>query len=95
MTDLLSHLAGLRRPRLLIRAAQHGAAAYDRNRDLRRVLRLLSAPDATRALPSLIEAEADLDASRRSGDAGYSVARHVELLIALMAEARLALCPAE
>ena len=30
-----------------------------------------------------------MEQTRRAGDAGYSVARHIEVLIALMAEVRL------
>jgi len=89
MTDFPTLLATLRRPRLLIRAARHGLADYDRNRDLKRVIRTISAPPPARALHALIAEEARLDDIRKAGAASYSVARHVDVLIALMAEARL------
>lgn len=91
MTDPLSHFATLRRPRLMLRAARLGITDYRRERDLRRLL----GPDAPqtpdRALDALLDVEARAEAVRLAGDAGYSIARHVELLIAMMAEARLAL----
>ena len=62
-------------------------ADYRRERDLRRIVAPLSTPERT--LPHLVEEEDRLEAIRQSGDAGYSVARHIEVLIALMAEVRL------
>lgn len=89
MTDLHSRIAGLRRPRLLIRAARFGLAEYRRTPALRRLLAAAGARTAPQIVAVLMAREADLDDRRRAGDAGYSVARHVEVLIALMAEARL------
>jgi hypothetical protein len=90
MTATAPRLEALRRPRLLIRAARHGLAEYDRNRDLRRLLAAPAPPPPERAVAQLLASEARLEAARRAQDAGYSVARHVEVLIALIAEARLA-----
>ena len=87
MTDFRSLLANLSRPRLLIRAARFGLGDYRRERDLRRLLAPHLNPE--RAMPHLLDVEAQLEQTRRSGDAAYSVARHIEVLIALMAEARL------
>ena len=87
MTDFRAQLADLRRPKLLIRAARCGLADYRRDRDLRRLLDAQPAPD--RAVRRLLTEEEALEATRRAGAAGYSVARHVEMLIALMAEVRL------
>lgn len=89
MTELLDTLRHLHRPRLLIRAARHGMVEYNRNRDLKRVLRHDSVPGPQTALPRLMEAEAELEQVRRSGDASYSVVHHIQLLVALMSEARL------
>ncbi len=88
MTDALSLFAAIRRPQLMIRAARLGIAEYRRDRDLKRLLGATPAP--ARALPALLDAEARAEATRQTGDATYSIAGHVELLIALMAEARLA-----
>ena len=77
----------LRRPRLLMRAARIGLQDYRRDRDLRRLIAQELPPD--RALPRLIEVEQTLEETRRKGDAAYSVNRHVDVLIALLAEARM------
>ena len=87
MTDFRSLLADLRRPRLLIRAARCGMADYRRDRDLRRLIPYAASPDCT--LPQLLDVEKALEDVRKRGDATYSVARHIEVLIALMAEVRL------
>ncbi len=87
MSDFCKTLAALRRPRLLMHAARFGLGDYRRERDLRRLLRCGGSPEET--VPSLLSAEEALEATRKSGDASYSVARHIEVLIALLAEARL------
>jgi len=87
MTDFRTLLADLRRPRLLIRAARFGLAEYRRERDLRRLIDTSEAPE--HALPQLFTEEERMEDHRRRGDAAYSIARHIEVLIALMAEARL------
>ncbi len=89
MTALSETLATLRRPRLLVRAARFGIEDYNRNRDLRRILRGDSLPGPSDALPRLMDMEAVHEDTRQRGDGAYSVARHLEILIALMAEARL------
>ncbi len=91
---LAALVAGLRRPALLIRAARAGTVEYDRNRDLKRLMRLPHAPAPERALDALLNEEAMLEETRRSGDGRYSVARHIEVLIAMMAEVRLLPRPA-
>ncbi len=87
MTDFRALLADLRRPQLLIRAARLGLADYRRDRDLRRLLD--AQPTPIRAVTRLLGEEEVLEATRKSGDAGYSVSRHIEVLIALMAEVSL------
>ncbi|MDJ1007139.1 MAG: DUF6477 family protein [Paracoccaceae bacterium] len=89
MASLQTALADLRRPRLLISAARFGLADYDRSRDLRRLLRLGAVPSPGQAVARLMDEEAGLEATRQAGAATYSVSRHVDLLIALMGEARL------
>jgi len=89
MTDLVRLLSDLRRPRLLIRAARFGLAEYNRTRDLARLMRTAAVPAPERALAALIATEAELEETRRAGAAGYSLARHIDVLIAMMAEARL------
>ena len=89
MTDFIERLTKLHRPRLLIRAARFGMDDYNRNRDLKRLIRQAPAPSPALALERLLAEEARLEETRLSGDACYSVARHVDLLIAVLSEARL------
>ncbi|MFK7751678.1 MAG: DUF6477 family protein [Sedimentitalea sp.] len=89
MQDLLSMLNSLHRPRLLIRAARIGSADYLRERHLRRLLGYGTLPRPASALMRLIELERGLDEQRRDDDAGYSLPRHVDILIAMMGEAQL------
>jgi Family of unknown function (DUF6477) len=87
MTDIRMMLADLRRPRLLMRAARFGLAEYRRDRDLRRLVNPAASPELT--VPRLMSVEEGLEATRISGDASYSPARHIDVLIALLAEAQL------
>ena len=91
MTDPQTYLTTLRRPRLLVRAARLGLPEYNRQRSMRRLLPGETAPMPGQAFERLVEHEAALDQIRRDGAAAYSAARHVELLVALMDEARLAI----
>ena len=89
MTDILQILANLHRPKLLVRAAHFGLEEYNRDRDLKRVMKSGNTPSPARAVSSLMAEEAALEETRQTGGSNYSVRRHVEVLIALMAEARL------
>lgn len=87
MTDFQALLAQMQRPRLLIHAARFGMQDYRRERDLRR----LGAPtgSAEQSVSKLFQDEALLEQTRCAGDVAYSVVRHIDVLIALMAEVRL------
>lgn len=87
MTDFHTLLANLRRPRLLIRAARLGMQDYRRERDLLRLLGHTGTSD--HAVARLITEENQLEEHRRAGIAAYSVARHIEIMIALLSEVRL------
>lgn len=89
MTDLLRQLSQLSRPGLLIRAARHGVDEYRRDVHLRRILGDISLPRPDSALARLLEVEAQMDQLRRAENAAYSCAHHVEVLIAIMGEARI------
>lgn len=78
-----------RRPRLLMTAARHGLSLYRRERDLPRFVTL--GESRMPPLDALYAAEARFEAARRKGSATYSFARHIEVLIALLAELRLTL----
>ena len=92
MQDILSMPKQLHRPRLLVRAARLGAQEYNRDRHLKRLLGYHTLPRASSVLIQLIEAERILDDQRRSDDAGYSLPKHIDFLIAIMGEARLMSC---
>jgi hypothetical protein len=89
MQDILSLVASLKRPRLLVQAARFGVDGYDRRAVLPRVLRTMALPRSGEAIVRLVDVEAEFNSKRVQATADYSVARHVELLIALMGEARL------
>ncbi|SLN12561.1 hypothetical protein PEL8287_00409 [Roseovarius litorisediminis] len=89
MNDILTMLDSLRRPRLLIRAARFGAAEYRRDSHLRRHLGYGRLPRSGPALLRLIEIESELNNQRVESDASYSVSHHVDVLIAMMGEARI------
>lgn len=89
MHDLMTMITSLRRPRLLARAAKHGAQDYDRDRHLQRVLGYGSLPGTGAALVRLLDMEREVNTQRQEEDAAYSLVRHLDLLIALLGEAQL------
>ena len=89
MKDIMSAVRSLSRPRLLISAARHGQQDYSRDRTLSRLVGALPGAKPQDVLPKLVEVEAIMEQARKEDDGSYSVARHVELLIALIAEFRL------
>ncbi|MGR3756248.1 MAG: DUF6477 family protein [Tranquillimonas sp.] len=88
MTDILRTVSALRRPRLLVRAARFALDAYDRQRDLARVLGEAALPGRAAVLEALCDSEAAHETARRSRATAYDAALHVEVLAAIMAEAR-------
>lgn len=90
MQDPQTFMHSLRRPRLLVRAARLGLQDYSRARCLRRLLPGETPPKPGLAFDALVEREQALDDIRREGAANYSAARHIELLIAMIDESRLA-----
>lgn len=88
MQDLREIVENLRRPRLLVRAARIGVSDYDRDRDLCRLTGRSTTPGPVTAVRDLLTQEDALEEDRLDGGRAYSPARHVEVLIALMAEAR-------
>ena len=89
MQDLISMLHTLHRPRLLMRAARIGAEQYTRTSHLPRLLGYGVLPRHGAALLKLMEIEAELNSMRKASDAGYSLIRHVDVLIAMVGEARV------
>ena len=89
MQDVLSMLQALRRPPLLMRAARIGADDYQRAAHLPRLLGYELLPRHGAALMKLMELENTLNDQRRSGDTSYSLVKHVDVLIAMVGEARV------
>lgn len=89
MQDIISRLQALHRPKLLMRAARIGAEDYRRSSHLARVLGFGALPRHGQALMRLMEIEAELNSKRKDGDAGYSLITHIDVLIAMVAEARI------
>lgn len=92
MHSPMTRLAALSRPRLLVRAARFGITELNRERTLRRILRGERVPAPGQAFEQLYAREAEMNDLRRVGEAGYSPARHIELLAALIHEAQIADC---
>lgn len=89
MQDVLTQLAALRRPRLLMRAARFAAEHYRRDTAL---APLLGEPVPTRhgdAVMRLLGLEAQMNAARCEDTGTYTAERHIEVLAALLGEARL------
>lgn len=89
MLDIQSIIAKLQRPKLLVRAARFGLDEYRRERDLKRALKTDHIPKSGEALLRLSEIEGDMNAKRETNDATYSIAAHIDVLIAIMSEAQL------
>ena len=85
---MTTSLSTLRRPRLLIRAARFGVSEYDRRRTLPRLVNVDRNARAETIVDALMTAEADAEVQRKAGLATYSFARHIEILAALIFEAR-------
>jgi len=86
MLDIQTRVAQLRRPAILIRAARFGLDDYTRGTHLCRILQNDPAPKPAPAVMQLLDIEAALNDDRIHKRSTYSVARHVDVMIALMAE---------
>lgn len=89
MTDTFNRFKTLRRPSLLVRAARFGLAEYNRDRDLKKLMKSAVTPSPEVAVDELLQEEERLEITRKTGDASYSIAYHIEVLVALMCEMRL------
>ena len=92
--SVLQMLAGINRPRLLLRTARFGTLEYNRETDLRRILRVpATPPPGASTVSRLIELEHLHESirTRPKHEVGnpWRAARHVDVLIALICEARL------
>ncbi len=83
----LTNITSLKRPRILLRAALNGCNNYRRERHLATMLAGRKNWSDEQVFQAIVSDEQYLDDQRRSGDANYSVSRHVKLMIALVCEA--------
>jgi len=88
MQDALTILHKLRRPKMLMRAAQIGVAEYKRVAHLPRLLGYGRMPKQSEAILKLIEIEKNLKALRKAGGIRRQSARHIDVMIAIVGEAR-------
>lgn len=86
MLDLRTHITRLKRPKLLVKAAQIGLKDYRRKIHLARILQGPVPAKSFGVIAALCDLENHLNSLRKTRDAAYSTARHVEVLIALIAE---------
>jgi hypothetical protein len=89
MQDVMTMLQSLHRPPLLMRAARIGADDYRRTTHLPRLMGYGVLPRHSAALLKLMQLEGDLNAQRLSGNTSYSLVKHVDVLIAMVGEARV------
>lgn len=89
MQDILSMLNALHRPRLMMRAARIGAENYRRATHLPRLFGYGVLPRHGAALLKMMEIESELETQRKANDAAYNILRHIDVLIAMVGEARI------
>ena len=89
MSDVAAMLNTLRRPKILIRAARAGVIDYRRERDLKKLIRQQGGTCARKTIDTLLAEEHRLETTRTSGDGSYNLHRHITLLTAIIAEARM------
>ena len=88
MSDLISLVNSLRRPRLLLNAAKIGLRDYNQEKALKRISSTQSGSSPKATVCALINAEDTMEQARQSGDASYVPSKHVEVFIALLGEMR-------
>lgn len=88
MQDILTMVSRLKRPRSLVNAARFGIDDYRRDRDLPRLLLSDAPPRRGSALAQLMDRETALNEARLERAAHYTIARHIDVLCAVMCEAR-------
>ena len=89
MLDIETRLSTLKRPALLARAARFGVDDYRREHHLPRLLDGATPPKPAAALMALFSKEAEIESWRKENAGHYRPAQHVDVLIAIMGEARI------
>lgn len=88
MQDIHSMIRALKRPKLLVQAARFGVDDYNRDQHLRRIFKTDLLPRPAAAAVKLLDLESEMNDQRRIRSANYSPARHLQVMIALLAEAK-------
>ena len=88
MRDLKTQILQLKRPKLLVNAARIGLVDYRRKPHLARILGGVVPSKTSAALMQLFDLENLHNRQRKTRDATYSAARHIDILIALIAESQ-------
>ncbi len=89
MFNIIEILQTLKRPKILVRAARLGLAEYNRDRELRRITKTSQNTCQQAVFDRLLAHEIHLEHARCNGDASYSIQRHIQVLTAVLAEAKL------
>ncbi len=89
MFKIIDILQSLKRPKILVRAARLGLAEYNRDRELRRITKTTQNTNPQAVFARLLAHEHHLEDARCNGDASYSIQHHIQVLTAVLAEAKL------
>lgn len=76
----------IKRPKTLILAAKISLKTYSRNKELKRLFKLRTAPQPPHALSMLRTREIDLEKARKKGKAAYDMKLHIQVMTALLQE---------
>lgn len=83
-----NEISNIKRPKILIKAAQIGQRHYQRGSNLKNILGCTKLPNPNAILTRLCEKEQALNEARLLGEASYSITRHITLLTALLEESK-------
>ena len=76
----------IKRPKTLLLAAKIGLKTYSRNKELKRLFKMRTAPQPPHALGMLRTREIDLEKARKKGKAAYDMKVHIQVMTALLQE---------
>lgn len=86
MSGFRKKLAAVKRPKILIRAAEIASLTYVRSRDLSAILGFSHSLSTTLIILQLFDLEEVTNGKRLQEDASYDPKKHVQILSALLAE---------
>ncbi|MBL4751561.1 MAG: hypothetical protein JKX71_13435 [Amylibacter sp.] len=84
--QLEDDVAVIKRPKILLLAAKIGLRTYSRNKELKRLFKMRTAPQPPHALGMLRTREIDLEKARKKGKAAYDMKLHIQVMTALLQE---------